>query len=238
MPGAKLHYLIDDLTFSSAPSLAMLAAAGPIANAEERMLLFGDPVSPSQDFPALPMFPFEMSQIEGHFAPAQLSVFAGQQATPEAYLASQPRQFSYIHFVTHAVASRTDPLDSAIILSNSTTQGDSYKLYARDIIQHPIDAKLVTISACYGSGTRAYAGEGLVGLSWAFLQAGAQEVIGALWEVSDDSTPRLMDNLYQGLASGDSPAVALRHAKLTLVHSQGEFRLPFYWASFQLYSRR
>ena len=237
-PGAKLHYLIDDLTLSSAPSLAMLAAAKPFANAAERMLLFGNPVSPSQDFPALPMFPVEMSQIESHFAPAQLSVFAGQQATPEAYLASQPRQFSYIHFVAHAVASGTDPLDSAIILSNSSTQGDSYKLYARDIIQHPIDAKLVTISACYGSGTRAYAGEGLVGLSWAFLRAGAQRVIGALWEVSDQSTPRLMGSLYRHLADGDSPADALRRAKLTLLHSQSEFRLPLYWAPFQLYCRR
>jgi CHAT domain-containing protein len=236
--GAELHYLIDDLTLSSAPSLAMLAAVQPVADAGQGMLLFGNPVSPGQDFPALPMFSFEMSRIETHFAPAQLSVFARQQATPAAYLASQPRRFSYIHFVSHAVASRTDPLDSAIILSNSTTQGDSYKLYARDIIQQPIDAKLVTISACYGSGTRAYAGEGLVGLSWAFLRAGAQRVIGALWEVSDDSTPRLMDSLYQGLADGESPAVALRRAKLTLLHSQREFRLPFYWAPFQLYSRR
>jgi CHAT domain-containing protein len=237
-PEVGLHYLIDDLTLSSAPSLAMLAAAKPVVDTQRRMLLFGNPVPTSQDFPALPMFSFEMSRIESHFAPAQLSIFTGQQATPVAYLASQPRRFSYIHFVSHAVANRTDPLDSAIILSNSSTQEDSYKLYARDIIQHPIDAKLVTISACYGSGTRAFAGEGLVGLSWAFLRAGAQEVIGSLWEVSDDSTPRLMDSLYQGLGNGDSPAVALRRAKLTLLHSQGEFHLPFYWAPFQLYSRR
>lgn len=237
-PEGGLHYLIDDLTLSSAPSLAMLAGAVPVVDTARRILLFGNPVSTSQDFPALPMFSFEMSRIESHFAPAQLSVFAGQQATPAAYLGGQSRHYSYIHFVSHAVANRTDPLDSAIILSNSSTQEDSYKLYARDIIEHPIDARLVTISACYGTGTRAYAGEGLVGLSWAFLRAGAQGVIGALWEVSDDSTPRLMDNLYQGLGNGDSPAVALRHAKLTLLHSQGEFHLPFYWAPFQLYSRR
>ncbi len=235
---AGLHYLIDDLTLSSAPSMAMLASAKPVNDAGERMLLFGNPVSPNRDFPALPMFSFEMARIESHFTPGQLSVFAQQQATPTAYLASQPRRFSYIHFVSHAVASRTDPLDSAIILSDSTSQSGSYKLYARDIIQQPIDAKLVTISACYGSGTRAYAGEGLVGLSWAFLRAGAQRVIGALWEVSDDSTPRLMDSLYRELAEGESPAVALRRAKLTLLHSQSEFRLPYYWAPFQLYSRR
>jgi CHAT domain-containing protein len=75
-------------------------------------------------------------------------------------------------------------------------------------------------------------------LSWAFLNAGAQQVIGALWEVSDDSTPRLMDKLYQGLTAGDSPAVALRNAKLSLLRSQSRFSAPFYWAPFQIYSRR
>ena len=233
-----MHYLIDDLTLSSAPSLAMLATGSPAHDAGRRMLLLGNPVSADPDFPGLPMFGYEMHRIEGHFAPAQLSVFAGQQATPAAYLASNPRQYSYIHFVSHAVASRVNPLDSAIILSSSAGQEDSYKLYAREIIQHPIDAQLVTISACYGSGTRAYAGEGLVGLSWAFLRAGAQRVIGALWEVSDDSTPRLMDNLYQGLADGQPPAVALRNAKLALLHSQSRFRMPYYWAPFQIYIRR
>ncbi len=85
---------------------------------------------------------------------------------------------------------------------------------------------------------RTFVGEGQVGLSWAFLNAGAQQVIGALWEVSDDSTPRLMDKLYQGLTTGDSPAVALRNAKLSLLRSQSRFSAPFYWAPFQIYSRR
>jgi CHAT domain-containing protein len=234
----KLHYLLDDLIFSSAPSLAMLAAAEPTARSKERILLIGNPDPPDQDFASLPLFKLEMTRIEGHFNPQKVSALAGQQATPAAYFASGPQTYTYIHFVTHAVASRTSPLDSAIILSNPAGREDSYKLYAREIIRHPVHAKLVTISACYGSGTRAYAGEGLVGLSWAFLHAGAQRVIGALWEVSDDSTPRLMDKLYQGLAAGDSPAVALRNAKLSLLHSPNRFRAPFYWAPFQIYSRR
>jgi CHAT domain-containing protein len=235
---ARMHYLIDDLTLSSAPSLTMLAAARPASSSQEKILLLGNPVSPDQDFPSLPMFGYEMTRIESHFASGEMLAFAGPRATPAAYLASDPRSFSYIHFVSHAVANQTNPLDSAIILSNSTGQEDTYKLYAREIIQHPIDAKLVTISACYGSGTRAYAGEGLVGLSWAFLRAGAQRVIGALWEVSDESTPRLMDTLYQGLTTGETPAVALRNAKLALLHSDTRFRLPYYWAPFQIYSRR
>jgi CHAT domain-containing protein len=232
------HYWIDDATLVSAPSLAMLAAAKPERAAGGKLLLLGAPVSANSDYPSLPLFGQEMDQIGRHFAGRRAQVFAGQQATPAAYLSSNPAQYAYIHFVSHAVASRTDPLDSAIILSPGKVAEDSFKLYARDIMQHPIDARLVTISACYGSGTRAYAGEGLVGLSWAFLRAGAHSVIGALWEVSDDSTPRLMDALYQGLESGQKPAAALRNAKLALLHSQSRFRMPFYWAPFQLYSRQ
>jgi CHAT domain-containing protein len=94
----------------------------------------------------------------------------------------------------------------------------------------------VTISACYGSGLRNFSGEGLVGLSWAFLRAGAHQVIGALWEVNDSSTPQLMAQLYQGLSHGEPPDDALRAAKLTLLHSHGVFRKPLYWGAFQLYT--
>jgi CHAT domain-containing protein len=106
-------------------------------------------------------------------------------------------------------------------------------------VTHHLNANLVTISACNGSGTRAYSGEGLVGLSWAFLRAGAHNVIGALWEVSDASTPQLMDGLYRELSQGKDPATALRDAKLGLLHSpdaNSVFRKPFYWAPFQLYA--
>ena len=235
---AQVHYLIDDMTLVSAPSLAMLKAPKAVRDRGGEILLLGDPVSASVDFPNLPLFGFEMRKIESHFGKDRMAVIAGQQATPAAYLASNPAQYSYIHFVSHAVPNRIVPLDSAIVLSKSAGDDNSFKLFARDIIQHPIDAKLVTISACYGSGTRVYAGEGLVGLSWAFLHAGAQRVIGALWEVSDESTPRLMDGLYRGIEEGDSPAVSLRKAKLTLLHSQSRFSLPFYWATFQIYDRQ
>jgi CHAT domain-containing protein len=163
-------------------------------------------------------------------------VLEGKQATAKAYLSSHPERFFYVHFVTHGTASVSHPLESAVILS---TDGDSYKLYARDIVQHSLNAELVTISACNGAGLQSYSGEGLVGLSWAFARAGAHNVIGALWEVSDASTPQLMDSLYSGLTKGKDPATALRDAKLAMLHSADAgsvFRKPFYWAPFQVYA--
>jgi CHAT domain-containing protein len=235
-PGSGPHYWIEDANVVSAPSLYLLASRKAWHGTQGKLLLLGDAVSPNPDYPDLPMASVEMRQIEKHFAAQDETVFARQSATSGAYLETPLQPYSYIHFVAHGVASRTDPLDSAIILSRTGAAEDSFKLHAREIIQHPIDARLVTISACYGGGTRSYAGEGLVGLSWAFLRAGAHNVIGALWEASDDSTPQLMDSLYQGLEEGMNPSAALRQAKLALMHSQPRFSQPFYWAPFQIYT--
>jgi CHAT domain-containing protein len=230
------HYWIEDVTIADASSLRLLAAPRPAIKHASGLLLLGNAVSPNADYPELRNASAEMETIATHFAPAQQQVFARDRATPAAYLASRPEQFSYVHFVAHGTASRMSPLDSAILLSRASAQEDSFKLYARDIIHHPLRADLVTISTCYGAGARAYSGEGLVGLSWAFLRAGAHNVIGALWEVSDVSTPRLMDELYRELRKGKRPDSALRAAKLSLLHSGGAFGKPFYWAPFQLYT--
>ena len=236
VPEPLLHYWIEDVTISNASSLRLLAAAHSSSNARAgNLLLIGDALAPNREYGELPEARTEMEKIEKHFAPAERHVYARTQATAPAYLGSNPEQFVYIHFVAHGTASRLSPLDSAVILSKASGDEDSFKLYARDIIHLPLHAELVTISTCYASGVRAYTGEGLVGLSWAFLRAGAHHVIGALWEVSDTSTPRLMDELYGELKKGRQPEVALRSAKLSLLHSPGVFRKPFYWAPFQLY---
>jgi CHAT domain-containing protein len=67
------------------------------------------------------------------------------------------------------------------------------------------------------------------------LRAGAHGVIAALWEVNDNSTPQLMDHLYSEIAKGAPPDVALRDAKLALLHSGTIYRRPFYWAPFEFY---
>jgi CHAT domain-containing protein/Flp pilus assembly protein TadD len=237
VPDPTPHYWIEDATVMYASSLRLLLASAHDhrRSTPEKLLLFGDAKVPG-GYANLPNASTEITDVSSHFPSSEEALYTKDNANPGAYLASHPERFSYIHFVAHGTASRISPLDSAVILSRATAQDDSFKLYARDIIQHPLRAELVTISACNGAGTRTYAGEGLVGLSWAFLRAGAHNVIGALWEVSDASTPQLMNQLYDGLGHGERPEEALRAAKLSLLHSGGVFRKPFYWAPFQLYT--
>jgi CHAT domain-containing protein len=233
-PQDKPHYWIEDATIVTANSLALLSRSSLAAPPKDpRLLVVGDALAASTDFPPLPQAGKEVGLLENYFGPTQRFELTGAKATAAQFLASQPEKFAYLHFATHGTASRTRPLESAVILS---PDADSFKLYARDVVKHPLTAYLVTISACNGAGTKSYAGEGLVGLSWAFLRAGAHNVIAGLWEVSNASTPQLMDELYKGIHAGQDPATALRNAKLTLLHSGGNYRRPFYWAPFLLYS--
>jgi len=286
---AKLHYWIEDATIANASSLRVLGAprtsamptalppslvetglAPSFGKRNRSLLLLGNSVAPNDKYPELPKAAAQIEGVARHFPPEERRILAREQATPAAYLTSNPEQFSYIHFVAHGTASRLSPLDSAIVLSkiglsqlassdgapsevapakierskaapstpapsDGRVENDSFKLYARDIIRHRLRADLVTISACYGAGERAYSGEGLVGLSWAFLRAGAHNVVAALWEATDASTEQLMDKFYDEIEKGASPDVALRAAKLALLKSSG-FHNPFYWAPFQLYA--
>ena len=234
VPSAKPHYWIEDVVIQNLGSLSEMAGLSPIRyHHEKELLLIGAPEEANSLFPTLKHADDEIARVRSHF-PARLEqVLSGASATPEAFKSSSPQQYRFIHFVTHGIASEKIPMESAIVLSS---KAGSYKLYARDIISIPIHADLVTISACYGAGKRWYVSEGMVGLGWAFMRAGARQVVAALWEVDDSSTPALMDDFYSEIASGKTVANALHSAKLKMLHSDDLHGRPYYWASLQLYS--
>jgi CHAT domain-containing protein len=232
-PSPQPHYWIEDVEVSVAPSLAIASSKpAPAAARNRSILLIGAPDYAGTSYEPLKSAPSELRGIQALFPDAAQAVYTGAQAIPAVYRQADPARFSFIHFAAHAEANREKPLESAVVLAR---QGGQYKLYARDVVEIPIQADLVTISACRSAGVRAYAGEGLIGFAWAFLQAGARAVVAGLWNVSDSSSEPLMNRFYAGLASGQSPASALRSAKLALAKSTPQYNKPFYWAPFQIY---
>lgn len=229
----KPHLWIEQATVSIAPSLGLLTEPA-VSKTARSLLLIGDPIQATPDFPALPHAGLEIQAIRRHFASDRIEVRTREAATPAAYTNSSPNSFRMIHFTAHASANRESPLDSAVVLSSNDGH---FKLYSRDVAAVPIQADIVTVSACRGAGIRAFAGEGLVGFAWAFLQAGARNVIAGLWDVSDRNTAEMMDDLYTGLAAGASPSNALRAAKLSFIRKGGNRTKPYYWAPFQVYTR-
>lgn len=231
--GPQPHYWIEQVTLSVAPSLELLAETQSRGPPPQGVLLIGNP-DPVDRYPSLPNVEHEIEAIRQRFPARTMTVRTGADASPSAYRHIGPERFALIHFAAHAEANRERPLDSAVILSK---QDDEFKLYARDVLATQLRAGLVTVSACESAGAKAYAGEGLVGFAWAFLHAGAKNVIAGLWKADDGSTARLMEQMYTGIAAGAAPDRALHDAKLGLIHSPGNYHKPYYWGAFQVYRR-
>ena len=233
------RFWIDRATIRISPSLNYLASHAPrvTRRTAQGLLLIGDPVSSLPQYPDLEYASKEIEAINSAMAAAQPVVLQRAAATPDAYARSKPGGFGFIHFSAHAAAAvnRASALDSAVILSGPP---DECRLAARKVVSIPLNAELVTVSACRSAGGKTYGGEGLVGFAWAFMKAGAGNVIAGLWDVNDRSTVQLMTALYSGIAAGAPVAEALRSSKLALIHGGGSYAKPFYWAPFELYTAR
>lgn len=234
-PDNPKKYFVERATVEVAPSLDMLAERRTPAFPSDSVLLIGNPEQAVEEYPRLPFAGDEIRLIAQAVSPRKSTVLAGADAHPSAYRNANPAQFSWIHFAAHAAANQTSPLDSALILSRPP-QESGYQLSARDVMAVPLNASLVTLSACRSAGAKTYSGEGQVGLSWAFLRAGSRSVVAGLWDVTDRSTAALMADFYDQLAHNAAPVEALRHAKLTLLHGGKAYQKPFYWGPFQLYA--
>ena len=228
------HYWIDDVTLARAPSLLVLPERADPGRDLRRSpaLAIGAPITRDPAFPPLPRAQDDLRAVARNVPVAGTLTLSGKEATPEAFLGSDLRRFGIIHIAAHAVASPLSPLDANIVLSPGA-RGD--RLGVRDLLVAPIQAQLVSISACRSAGVGTYAGEGLVGLAWAFLNAGADRVIAGLWDVPDDSTAALMTAFYDRIGQGIEPVVALRQAQRALLHAEDKPLLPWEWAAFELW---
>ncbi len=232
--GAKPHYWIDDVTVALGPSLGVLRSLPRKTSRRPRLLIIGDPLPADPEFPPLPHLKTEIREIAAGFAASDRAVYTGAEAYAERFRESDPHAFTAIHFAAHASADEESPLQSAIILSPHL---GNYKLYASEVAALRLDPELVTVSACRSAGSKSYSGEGLIGFAWAFLEAGAHNVVAGIWNVDDAAAPVLMKEFYGKWHEGQDPATALRGAKLALMRTGGVFRKPYYWGPFEVFTR-
>lgn len=143
-------------------------------------------------------------------------------------------QYRYIHFATHGYLDTARSGLSAIVLSMVDEQGKPQDGFLRthDIYNLKLPAELVVLSACETGLGKEIKGEGLEGLTRAFLYAGARRVVVSLWNVNDRATAALMQNFYTGMLRGNkSPAAALRAAQLRMLQTR-QWQSPYFWAPF------
>ncbi|MFD1535830.1 CHAT domain-containing protein [Nonomuraea guangzhouensis] len=139
-------------------------------------------------------------------------VLAAVDASRESLLArfAVPGQApDILHFATHGVFDREDPMRSGIELADG-------RLTAADILGLRLDVDLVTLAACETGVSQSRPGDELIGLTRALLYAGAPSALVALWRVDELSTSMLFGEFYAALRSGSPKAEALRRAQLWL----------------------
>ena len=100
-----------------------------------------------------------------------------------------------------------------------------------------LNADLVTLSACNTGRGEEVRGEGVMGLTRAFMYAGTSALSVTLWSVESISAKRLSTGLYENLQAGKGRAEALRDIKLRMIHGEEEetYRYPFFWAPVVLF---
>jgi CHAT domain-containing protein len=142
-------------------------------------------------------------------------------------------RFDVVHLAGHATVDDEHPWLSGLLLVPAGPQGEAQYLRAARIAEMRLPAHLVVLSSCVSGAGQLIAGEGVIGLSSAFLTAGVPAVVATLWAVDDRTTARLMSRFYDALQRGASAATALSEAQRALRRSP-DTRHPFYWAGFVL----
>lgn len=242
------QYLIERHTILTAPAIQVLDLTHQQrqhirAYKHTTSIVVGNPTMPMVSFipgePPDQLAPLPAAEEEAHKVASLLDTIAltGNQATKMLVKQKLP-QARVIHLATHGLleyGSQNEHVSlegvgvpGAIALAPS--EKDSGLLTASEIFDLQLQAELVVLSAC-DTGRGRITGDGVIGLSRAFISAGVPSVMVSLWAVSDDSTAQLMVSFYEHLKREPDKAQALRQAILTTMKDRPS---PYDWAAFTL----
>jgi tetratricopeptide (TPR) repeat protein len=260
-PATASRYLLEDHAISYTPSGSLLALVRKTEHSDRQrapLLAFANPAfgdaaaggTPSGSYAAL-LYKALRTASGGPFddlkgaadeargvrdalhAPAD-SVITGEEATKARLFAlnasHQLATYRYLLFATHAVLTHeVKGVDQpALVLAHPDRDGF---VTMADVFGLSLDADFVALSACNTARGTGNPGEGISGLTRAFLYAGTPAISVTLWEVVDEAAPQISPPFFAAMSAGVSPAEALRQAKLKMLKSsQARFRHPYAWA--------
>ena len=231
LPFQALHdgqrYLIEKYAISYIPSLSILKFIHKQPeNGALKILAFGNPQlgDPVLDLPATEK---EVETIRSIFPAAK--VFKRVDAS-EAKVKQLAGQYTHIHFASHGEYVPQTPLASCLRLA--VGNGEDGRLEADEVFDLDLKADMVVTSACQTAIGKISKGDEIVGLTRAFIYAGAQSVLGSLWNISDEATAGFMYMFYANIQTLGK-VEALRQAQLKMIASE-KYQHPFYWAAFNM----
>lgn len=219
---------------------------GPPRGLRPRLLALGDPQYEGADtaerigtlisageLGAIPHTRAEVATVRNLFGRSSATVLLGPRATEDALKAQQLARYSVLHLAAHGVIDASMASRSALILGRSPGSEEDGILQVSEVLRLPLNANLVTLSACQSALGKLITGEGMVGLTRAFLYAGADTIVATLWNVNDEASAQFMAVFYGLLKEGHSKSEALRRAKISLRQDR-QLSHPYFWAPYVL----
>jgi CHAT domain-containing protein len=241
-PSVKVIELIKHRNTSAKAAGAIAVFGGPTFEVNSEVRRAGD-VNSVDDFNVINLLrdsPLlyaaeEVKYIKEIFGEHKTSLFWGDLASEINLKSLNMNNVRIIHFATHGYADQYDPNRSAILLSTITDFNNDGLLQPEEIMQLPLNANLVFLSACKTGPGKSYPGEGIMSLARPFLIAGSQSVIVTYWNINDRSSASFIKGFYENLKDGQSLIMALAMAKRKMLSSERElYHHPYYWAGFVL----
>ncbi|HSE23453.1 MAG TPA: CHAT domain-containing protein, partial [Pyrinomonadaceae bacterium] len=165
----------------------------------------------------------------------QADVWLDLDANEDNVSSRDVTKYRVIHVATHGLLDADRPQFTGVVLSLVGNKSHDGFLRTDEIFNLRLGSPLVMLSACETGLGKEKRGEGVLGLTRAFMYAGAPTVGVTLWSVADKSTATLMTDFYRRLFSAGevSTSAALRDAQLAMI-SDKKYSAPFFWAPFVL----
>jgi CHAT domain-containing protein len=212
-PSATIWMRLKEQPPSTTPAAALVLAdpAVPPASRTDSVALERDWAPGVLQLESLPYSRTEGRAVVSHVGGAS-RLLAGAEATEAALKTASFANFAIVHFATHALVDEARPDRSAVFLAGDASAEDGL-LQAREIVDLPLTGRIVVLSACRSATGALLAGEGVMGLSRSFFQAGARTVVGTLWSIRDDHAAFIADAFYAALARGRTIGGAMLDAR-------------------------
>ncbi|MEM9553697.1 MAG: CHAT domain-containing protein [Acidobacteriota bacterium] len=181
----------------------------------------------------LPRLPHSATEAAAVLEMVEGQAWVGFSAAKKDVLTADLSGRRYVHFATHAFVDEALPELSGLALARYNADGMPLDgdLYLHEIQELDLSAELVVLSGCQTALGKHVRGNGLLGLTHGFFDAGAARLLVSLWSVDDKAASLLLPVFYQELLTGADSAEALRRAQSWL-RNQAAFEDPFYWGPF------
>jgi CHAT domain-containing protein len=173
----------------------------------------------------------EMSARSWRAGSGTATVLEGENARRSRFLAALSVRPAVIHLATH-VLTPPERREQAFLAFGLGPSAGAELLATSDVAMLHVPGSLVVMSGCATASGDALAGAGLLGLTRAWLMAGASAVVATGWPVRD-SDGEFFSRFYN-LLRGSTAAEALRRTQAEMAHSDTWRRAPAYWASYQV----